>query len=153
MFYYFKKKLYQEFYKNISEQFLQKKAVFFIEESIDKITFHILLGNKHLKMVKIKNEDIQLSLYQYDKNQEKISQEFYLWMKQIKYKGFVIDNNSYVEKIYELFNKIKVEYKINLKEQKRIWSFIFLNTNNFFDNHIIMKTKNLIEEKSEQYID
>lgn len=153
MLYYFKKKLYQEFYKNISDQFLQKKAVFFIEESIEEIKFHILLGNKHLKIIKIKNEDIQLSLSYYDKNQEKISKEFYLWMKKIKYNGFVIDNNSYIEKIYELFNKMKSEYKIQLKEQKKIWSFIFLNTNNFFDNHIMIKTKNLMEEKNEQYID
>lgn len=150
---YWKKKLYKEFYDNIIEQYSQKKAIFFIEEKINEIIIYILLGNKNIQIIKNKNQNVQLSVILYEENNHEISNELYLWIKRIKNDGFIIDNQFYVEKIYEIFNKIKAEYNINLKEQKSIWSFIFLHTNHFFENHLRIKTKNLMEQKKEQYND
>lgn len=153
MLHYWKKKLYQEFYDNITEQYSQKKAIFFIEEKINEIIIHILLGNKNIQIIKNKSQNVQLSVVLYKKNNNEISNELYDWIKKIKTYGFIIDNQFYVEKIYEILNKIKSEYNIHLNEQKSIWSFIFLHTNHFFENRLKIKTKNLIEQQQEQYND
>lgn len=131
--YNFEKKIYPYFFENIEKAKKNEMSVIFVEMDDSILSIFIVIGLKALIIRKHKEMPLMMRNVVFGKNIINFDHEIYELVIKSK-NGMLINKNSLIESLSNIFNKTRVPYQLSLEQQKNIWYEIFNLDTDFFSS-------------------